>query len=101
MENSSMLTKSSIVKVSKEVVHCNVEDEVVILGMKDGVYYGLNPIGSLIWTIIEKPKSVDEILNTILKEYNVNIEESESDLLELLTDLLDKGLIEVLNENYS
>lgn len=89
------LSKSSIIKVSKEAVHCDVEDEVVILSMKDGVYYGLNPVGAYIWSQIQEPKRVEEIRNSILWEFDVGKEECEADLMELLKDLLDHSLIEI------
>lgn len=85
----------SVISVTKEAVHCDLEDEVVILGLKDGVYYGLNPVGSFIWKLIQKPISVKEIKEAILKEYDVDEETCENDLQELLGDLLDKGLIEL------
>jgi hypothetical protein len=93
------LSKSSVVQISKDYVYCDVENEVTILGLNDGIYYGLNPVGAFIWNMIQKPKSLNEIQKAILQEYEVGKEESESDLFELLNDLLDKGLIEVVNEN--
>lgn len=85
----------SVIFVTKEAVHCDLEEEVVILGLKDGVYYGLNPVGSFIWKFIQEPVSVKEIKEAILKEYDVDEETCNNDLQELLGDLLDKGLIEV------
>ena len=86
----------SVISVTKEAVHCDVEDEVVILGLKDGVYYGLNPVGAFIWNIIvQKPKNVAEIRDTVLEEYDVSEEVCEKDLMELLTELSDKGLVEI------
>lgn len=91
------LSKSSVIKVSKEAVHCDVEDEVVILGMKDGVYYGLNPVGAFIWSQIQEPRRIEEIRDLILEEFDVGTEECEADLMELLQELLEKGLIELIN----
>lgn len=85
----------SVISVTREAVHCDLEDEVVILGLKDGVYYGLNPVGSFIWKLIQNPVSVKEIKEAILAEYEVDEETCENDLQELLGDLLDKGLIEL------
>ena len=86
----------SVISVTKEAVHCDVEDEVVILGLKDGVYYGLNPVGAFIWnTIIQEPKTVAEIRDAVLEEYDVEKEVCEKDLMELLTELSDKGLVEI------
>lgn len=93
------LSKLSVVNVSKDVVHCDVEDEVIILGLKEGIYYSLNPVGTFIWNIIQNPKSLNEIHSAILKEYDIGKEESETDLMELLNELLDKGIIEVTDEN--
>ncbi|MDI6724003.1 MAG: PqqD family protein [Methanobacterium sp.] len=92
------LSGSSMISVTKEAVHCDVEDEVVILSMKDGVYYGLNPVGAFIWNQIQKPKRVDEICDLIMGEFDVGREECEADLMDLLSELLDKGLIEVSDE---
>ncbi|MEN4018841.1 MAG: PqqD family protein [Methanobacterium sp.] len=89
------LSGSSLVKITKEAVHCDVEDEVVILSMKDGVYYGLNPVGAFIWNQIQEPKRVNEIRDAILGEYEVDREACEKDLMQLLGELLDKKLIEV------
>ena len=93
-----MLSKSSIVKISKNVVHCEVEDEVIILGMKDGIYYGLDHVGVFIWNIIQSPINVNEIHIAILENFDVTKEESETDLLELLSELVDNNLIEVLDD---
>jgi hypothetical protein len=85
----------SVISVTKEAVHCDLEDEVVILGLKDGVYYGLNPVGAFIWNLIQNPITVKEIKEAILDEYDVEEDVCETDLLELLTNLMDKNLIEV------
>lgn len=85
----------SIITVTKEAVHCDLEDEVVILGLKDGIYYGLNPVGTFIWNLIQKPITVKEIKEALLEEYDVDEETCENDLKELLEDLIDKSLIDV------
>ena len=89
------ISELSVISVTNEAVHCDVEDEVVILGLKDGVYYGLNPVGAFIWGIIQEPKTVAEIKDAVLDEYDVSEEVCKRDLTELLAELSDKGLIEV------
>ncbi len=89
------LSASSRVIATKETVHCDVEDETVILGLKDGVYYGLNPSGAFIWNLIQESITVTEILDAIMEEYDVEKDTCEHDLMNLLQNLMDKGLIEV------
>jgi hypothetical protein len=89
----------STISVTKEAVHCDVEEEVVILSMKDGVYYGLNSVGAFIWNQIQKPQKVEKIRNAILEEFDVDKGECEADLMELLGELLEKDLIEVTDDS--
>ncbi|MDP3566401.1 MAG: PqqD family protein [Methanobacteriales archaeon HGW-Methanobacteriales-1] len=90
-----IISDLSVISVTKEAVHCDLEDEVVILGLKDGVYYGLNPVGAFIWNLIQKPITVKEIKEAILNEYDVEEEVCENDLIELLGNLQEKNLIEI------
>jgi hypothetical protein len=89
------LSGSTLITVNKDYVYCNVEDEMVLLGMEDGIYYGLNPVGAFIWEQIKEPKTIDQVRDAILDEYDVGKEECERDLYELLKELTGKGLVEV------
>ena len=97
MNNLSLTTT---IKITKEAVHCSVEEEVVILSLNNGVYYGLNPVGAFIWNLIQKPKTLEEVRNAIIKEYDVDEEECMEDLNELIGELLKKNLIEAKNDDY-
>ncbi len=89
------LKGSTEITVSKDFVYCNVEDEMVLLGMEDGIYYGLNPVGAFIWEQIKEPKTIDEVRDAILDDYDVGKDECEKDLMELLLELTQKGMIVV------
>ncbi len=89
------VTKDSVVAVSKEQVSCDLSEEVAILDLRSGQYYGLTPVGGRIWNLIQEPKSVAEVLDILLSEYEVESDCCERDLLSLLEKLKAKGLIEV------
>lgn len=89
------LSKRSIIAVAKEQVSCDLAGEAAIMDLKSGQYYGLNPIGARVWSLIQQPKSIGEILQTLLGEYEVDAEKCESDLLALLQALHAKALIEI------
>ena len=88
----------SIVVSTKEQVFCDVGGEAVILNFKDGIYYGLDTIGAQVWDLIQQPKSINEISNSIIKEYEVESALVQEDLIKLLEELKSKGLIEITNE---
>jgi len=89
---------NAILIASQDLVSANLEEEAVILNLKDGVYYGLNPVGARIWQLLQGPRMVKEILDIILSEYEVEARRGEHDLMELLQELLSKGLIEVKDD---
>jgi len=93
------LLGSTVITVNKDYVYCNVEDEMVLLGMEDGIYYGLNPVGAFIWEQIKEPKTIDQVRDAILAEYDVEKAECERDLFELLHEMTGKGLVEVKEDD--
>jgi hypothetical protein len=91
------LTITSTISAVTNQSSCELEGEAVILSLKNGIYYTLNPVGSRIWTLVQKPVQVREIRDIILKEYAVDAGKCENELFALLQDLEKEGLIEVVD----
>lgn len=89
------LSVSSIVGATRDHVSCSLGDEAAILNMKNTVYYGLDPVGARVWDLVQQAKSVGEIRDALLEEYEVQPEQCERDLLDLLRQMREQGLIEV------
>ena len=89
------LSLSSIVVMSAEQVSCPLGEESAILNLKNSVYYGLDPVGARVWTLLHEPRSVGELRDTLLSEYEVEAGRCEVDLLALLEKMRSEGLIEV------
>lgn len=89
------ISLQSTVSAVKDQVSCNLGGEAVILSMKNGVYYSLNPVGVRIWQLIGTPVVVHEIRDTLLSEFEVEPRRCEDELLALLQDLEHEGLIAV------
>ena len=89
------ITIDSIVSAVPDQTSCELQGEAVILSLKGGIYYTLNPVGTRIWNLARKPVQVRTIRDTILEEYKVDAGKCEDDLLALLRDLEKEGLIEV------
>ena len=80
---------------AKDQASSDLGGEVAILDLKAGVYYGLDAVGARIWSLIQEPRTVNEIRDILLEEYEVEPERCERDLLALLQRLADEGIIEV------
>jgi len=55
----------------------------------------MNSVGASVWNLMKEPKTVAEIRDAILGEYDVDQERCERDLMLLLEQLRSEGLIEV------
>ncbi len=94
----AQLSDHSTLVVSIHQVSCDLAGEAAILNLNDGVYYGLDPVGSLVWGLLQQPTTVAEIRSAILAEYDVDPGRCDNDLKTLLADLLAHGLVEVIGE---
>lgn len=72
-----MVSNCSRVVATKEQVSSVLAGEAVILDLKSGVYYGLNDVGARIWNLLQEPRKVDEIRDTLLAEYSVEPEQCD------------------------
>ena len=91
-------TDLSIVRRVADHVSCDMAGESIVLNMKSGVYFGMEQVAALIWSLIEKPRTVGEIRVAIMKEYEVDSNTCEQDLKSFLDRLQSAGLIEIDNE---
>lgn len=89
------LSTGSIVIKAAEQISCPLGEESAILNLKNSVYYGLDPVGARVWDLLRVPRSVGELRDTLLTEYEVEAGRCEVDLLALLEKMRSEGLIEV------
>jgi hypothetical protein len=92
------LSENSSVVAAKGQVSADLSGEVVILNLESGMYYGLDAVGARIWDLVQTPRTVHDIRNILLDEYEVEAKRCEQDLLALLQSLIGEGLVEVKNE---
>ena len=76
-----------------QVVARQVGDETVILNVATGTYFGLDPVGTRIWKLLEQGETLAGIRDAMLQDYEVSREKLESDLLALTKDLMAQNLI--------
>ena len=69
--------------------------ELVILNLKDGVYYGLEAAGARIWSLLQKPVTVAAIREVLVSEYDVPPARCERDVRSLVATLVSNGLAQI------
>jgi len=81
--------------IPAEVMARQVGEEVVILDLASGNYFGLDPVGARIWRLLTEGKLPTEIRDILLEEYDVSHEQLEQDIGRLINELSAKGLLKL------
>jgi hypothetical protein len=92
---SAELSPTSVVRLTDNIISAPIDDEVVILSVDSGAYFGLDEIGSEIWRQLETPTRVDALCDTLTTKYNADRSTIEHDVLALLKSLVAEGLVSV------
>lgn len=79
--------------VCHEVMETPVGDEIVMLHLGNSTYYGLDPIGVRIWSLLKDGQGPNEIRDTLAKEYEVDREIIAADIARFLGELKANGII--------
>ena len=87
------ITTESFVQRDPDQEFSMIDDEVVMLSLKNGEYYALNSVASRIWEIIKDRRAVKEILEILMEEFEVDKATCLKDTLECLYDFREKELI--------
>lgn len=89
------ISSSAVISKAPDQIASELGGEAVILNLASGTYYGLNEVGARIWELIQQPCTFQEILHTLLAEYDVQPEICEQDLTKILTEMKDAFLVEI------
>lgn len=97
IELDDKVSLNSMVTASADLISSDLAGEVIMLDLKSGIYYGLDSVGARIWSLLQEPKSIIQIRDVILAEYDVDQDRCEQDLRVLIDEMLSRGLIELKN----
>jgi len=89
-----MIEPGQTVGPSSRSACCDLTDEVIILDLPSGVYFGLEGVGSELWHYIQERRTVQQIVDHLTAEYEISREECEAKTIGFLEDLAKHGLIE-------
>jgi hypothetical protein len=95
MSSAPALSLSSVVVRSPDQVSGDLDGKVVLLSVQNGEYYNMNEVGSTVWSLVEQPISVAQLVEKLLAEFDVDRARCEGEVLVFLERLRKDGLIRV------
>jgi hypothetical protein len=82
------------VGIPEQVMARKVGDETVILDLASGMYFGLDAVGTRAWQLMEEGRTLKEVCDAVLDEFDAGREQVERDILALVAELRSRRLIE-------
>jgi Coenzyme PQQ synthesis protein D (PqqD) len=85
-------TLNDSIAIPEDVLFRELDGEAVLLNLKTGTYFGLNPVGTRIWQLIAEQHSLARVLDVLAREYDADRDVLATDLLALAGQLCANGL---------
>ena len=79
--------------VPPQVMSRLVGDEIVLLDLSSGLYFGLDGVGQRIWQAVADGKKLSETVDIVVAEYDVARDQATADVLQFASTLLERGLL--------
>jgi hypothetical protein len=81
---------------SKQIVQSRIDNEVVMMDIESGFYFGLNSVASVIWEKLTTAQTVSELVDHLITEYEVNYEQCLAETNALIKKMLELKVIHCL-----
>lgn len=89
----SALSLETTVVASRDQVAADLESEVIILGLTDGIYYGVDGVAARIWAMVQQPVRLHDVVRAVHAEFDVDEAVCASDVLAFVDELERRGLV--------
>ncbi|WP_246943845.1 lasso peptide biosynthesis PqqD family chaperone [Bacillus pinisoli] len=97
MIKNEIISLETIVLQSEGNIVSDMGGEKVMLSIENGKYYNLGEIGGAIWDLINTPKSISELIDKLVGQYDVEEEECKEQILPFLEHLKTENLIKIVD----
>lgn len=77
-----------------DLVAAEMDDDLVMMSIEQGQYYGLSGVGPRIWELLERPATVERMTVILCDEFEIDDATCRRDLLNFTQELLDMGLVQ-------
>ena len=79
--------------IPPQVISREVGDDTVLLDLASGMYFGVDGVAKRIWESISEGRNLSETAEVIASEYEVDETQAEADVLEFVSELVERGLL--------
>lgn len=93
MGGENMINSDTKIMRNSDIISSEMDEETVMMNIEQGEYYGVNPVGSRIWELLETPWTFGSLCAQLRKEFDVSEEECKRDVGEFVNVMREKNLV--------
>jgi hypothetical protein len=90
---SAAIDLSDCYRPASDVLARRLGEEVVLLDLRRGTYYGLDATGQRVWTLLQECATLGELVGRLAEEFEAPREVLAADVVELVDRLAGEGLV--------
>lgn len=95
MSSARAIGPETVVIRSEDPVAVEVDHTVVMMSLEQGMYFGLEGPGPRIWGLLDRPRSVVQLRDQLVREFEVDPEQCLRDVCGFLGELEEARLIRI------
>lgn len=93
---SNQCALDTIICRSDALLSSDIGDDVVMMNIEKGEYYGLEAVAARIWALTEESISVGSLCERLGTEYHVSPEQCQQEVLAFLDELLNHHIVQIV-----
>ena len=79
--------------IPEQVIFRQMGDEMVLLDLESGLYFGVDGVGQRIWETFVEGRNLEEAVAVVVAEYEVEAAQAQADVIAFVSNLVDRGLL--------
>lgn len=85
--------QGTLYRRSESILFGDIGDDIVALSMERGLCYGMENVAGAVWTLLEQPRSLEQLCEVLIQEYDVDPQRCHSEVSALLAEMEAEGLV--------
>ena len=90
------LVPTTRVRAAANQLSTEVGEDAMVLDLDQGVYFGIEGAGQLIWRLVQQPIFVDDVVTAVVAEYDVDPARATDEVVGFLDELRENHLLDVV-----
>jgi hypothetical protein len=92
-----MISMNSFVTQDSEPIATRLDDEVAMLSVRAGAYFGLNRVGSEIWDMLAEPRRIDDVCAVLIERFEVPPDTLRREVSAFIKAMVDRRLLRLVD----